>query len=335
MIDYLRNIEFVNPWILLFGLLPVAWYVWRFFNKGNFDTTFTVSSSEPIENVISLRGRLIWLPDVLRLLGLLLLIIALARPQLTLKEEEVKAEGIDIMLAIDLSSSMLAKDFEPDRLEVSKEVAVDFVKKRPYDRMGLAVFAGEAFTQCPLTTDQNILTDFLESLAVGTLADGTAIGMGLATAVNRLKDSESKSKIVILLTDGVNNTGYIDPETASQIAEEYEVKVYTIGVGSQGNAMTPVNRRSNGQYIFRMSRVQIDEALLKEISKNTGGRYFRATDRDDLENIYAEIDRLEKTEIEVNVFKRYEDEFRNFLILGLILLFAELILRNTVLNVLD
>ena len=335
MIDYLRNIEFVNPWILVIGLLPIVWYVWRFFNKRNFDTTFTVSSSEPIENIVSLRGRLIWLPDVLRLLGLLLLIIALARPQLTLKEEEVKAEGIDIMLAIDLSSSMLAKDFEPDRLEVSKEVAVDFVKKRPYDRMGLAVFAGEAFTQCPLTTDQNILTDFLESLAVGTLADGTAIGMGLATAVNRLKDSESKSKIVILLTDGVNNTGYIDPETASQIAEEYEVKVYTIGVGSQGNAMTPVNRRSNGQYIFRMSRVQIDEALLKEISKNTGGRYFRATDRDDLENIYAEIDRLEKTEIEVNVFKRYEDEFRNFLILGLIFLFAELILRNTVLNVLD
>ena len=284
---------------------------------------------------MSIRSRITWLPDVLRLIGLIFLTLAIARPQLTLKEEEVKAEGIDIMLAIDLSSSMLAKDFEPDRLEVSKQVAIDFVKKRPYDRMGLAVFAGEAFTQCPLTTDQTILTDFMETLAVGTLADGTAIGMGLATAVNRLKDSESKSKIVILLTDGVNNTGYIDPQTASEIAEEYDVKVYTIGVGSEGNAMTPVNRRSNGQYVFRMSRVQIDEALLKEISKNTGGRYFRATDRIDLENIYAEIDRLEKTEIEINVFKRYEDEFRNFLLLGFLFLAIELVLRNTILNVLD
>ncbi|MEM9549464.1 MAG: VWA domain-containing protein, partial [Bacteroidota bacterium] len=313
MIGYLRNIEFVDPWLLFLGLVPIGWYAWKFFSRRNSDTTFTLSSSESIESSFSIRGRLSWLPDVLRVLGLVFLVIALARPQLTLKEEEVKAEGIDIMLAIDLSSSMLAKDFEPDRLEVSKEVAIDFVKKRPYDRMGLAVFAGEAFTQCPLTTDQTILTDFLETLAVGTLADGTAIGMGLATAINRLKDSESKSKIVILLTDGVNNTGYIDPETASQIAEEYEVKVYTIGVGSEGNALTPVNRRSNGQYVFRMARVQIDEELLKEISRNTGGRYFRATDRDDLENIYAEIDRLEKTEIEVNVFKRYEDEFRNFL----------------------
>lgn len=335
MISYLRNIEFVDPWLLLLSVLPVAWYLWRFIKKKNSDTTFTLSSSKPVEGSTSIRSRLTWLPDFLRLLGLLFLVIALARPQLTLKEEEVKAEGIDIMLAIDLSSSMLAKDFEPDRLEVSKEVAIDFVRKRPHDRMGLAVFAGEAFTQCPLTTDQTILTDFMETLAVGTLADGTAIGMGLATAVNRLKDSESKSKIVILLTDGVNNTGYIDPQTASEIAEEYDVKVYTIGVGSQGNALTPVNRRSNGQYVFRMSRVQIDEALLKEISKNTGGRYFRATDRDDLENIYAEIDRLEKTEIEVNVFKRYEDEFRNFLIIGLILLLLELILRNTILNILD
>jgi len=335
MISYLKNIEFTDPWLLLLSALPIGWYLWKILKKKNSDTTFTISSSEAVRGAASLRSRLLWIPDVLRFLGLLLLVIALARPQLTLKEEEVKAEGIDIMLAIDLSSSMLAKDFEPDRLEVSKEVAIDFVKKRPYDRMGLAVFAGEAFTQCPLTTDQIILTDFLETLAVGTLADGTAIGMGLATAVNRLKDSESESKIVILLTDGVNNTGYIDPETASEIAEEYDVKVYTIGVGSQGNALTPVNRRSNGQYVFRMSRVQIDEALLQEISRNTGGRYFRATDRDDLENIYAEIDRLEKTEIEVNVFKRYQDEFRRFLLFGLMFLLLELLLRNTVLNILD
>ncbi|MDF1696329.1 MAG: VWA domain-containing protein [Saprospiraceae bacterium] len=335
MISYLKNIEFVDPWLLVLAIPPLVWYVWKLLKKKNTDTTFTLPSRDPVANTVSLRSRMIGLPDVFRLVGLVFLVLALARPQLTLKEEEVKAEGIDIMLAIDLSSSMLAKDFEPDRLEVSKAVAIDFVNKRPYDRMGLAVFAGEAFTQCPLTTDQSILKDFLESIAVGTLADGTAIGMGLATAVNRLKDSESKSKIVILLTDGVNNTGYIDPETASEIAEEYDVKVYTIGVGSEGNAMTPVNRRSNGQYVFRMARVQIDEALLKEISKNTGGRYFRATDREDLENIYAEIDRLEKTEIEVNVFKRYEDEFRNFLLIGLVFIALDLLLRNTVLNVLS
>jgi len=335
MITYLRNIEFVDPWFLWLGILPIAWYLWRFIKKNNTDTTFTLSSVEPMKGSTTLRLKFIWLPDVLRLVGLIFLILAIARPQLTLKEEQVKAEGIDIMLAMDLSSSMLAKDFDPDRLEASKEVAIDFVKKRPYDRIGLAVFAGEAFTQCPLTTDQNILIDFLETLTVGTLADGTAIGMGLATAVNRLKDSESKSKIVILLTDGVNNTGYIDPETASEIAEEYDVKVYTIGVGSASNAMTPVNRRSNGQYVFRMAKVQIDEALLKEISKNTGGRYFRAKDKVDLENIYAEIDRLEKTEIEVNVFKRYEDEFRNFLLIGFLFLAIELVLRNTILNILD
>ncbi|CAG0902262.1 unnamed protein product, partial [Cyprideis torosa] len=227
--------------------------------------------------------RIQFTPDLLPadIIGTMIYNPAFARPQLTLKEEEVKAEGIDIMLAIDLSSSMLAKDFEPDRLEVSKEVAIDFVKKRPHDRMGLAVFAGEAFTQCPLTTDQNILTDFLETLMVGTLADGTAIGMGLATAVNRLKDSESKSKIVILLTDGVNNTGYIDPETASQIAEEYDVKVYTIGVGSEGNALTPVNRRSNGDAYLQMPLTNdyaAAELFIKSANPNLAGTQGTAID---------------------------------------------------------
>ncbi len=335
MIDYLQNIEFVSPYFLLLGLMPIAWYVWSWLRKSSSDTTFTVSTSDAFDGGGSWRAKLTWLPDVLRLLSLLFLVLALARPQLSLKEEKVNAEGIDIMLAIDLSSSMLAKDFEPDRLEVSKQVAEDFVRNRKYDRLGLAVFAGEAFTQCPLTTDQSILIDFLQSLAVGTLEDGTAIGMGLATAVNRLKDSESKSKVVILLTDGVNNTGYIDPETAAEIAREYEVKVYTIGVGSAGNALTPVNRRSNGQYIFRNARVQIDERLLQQISNSTGGRYYRAKDRSQLEAIYAEIDRLEKTEIEVNVFKRYQDEFRFFLLIGLGLLLLELLLRKTILNILS
>ncbi len=335
MIEYLKNIEFVSPYFLLLGLVPLAWYAWRLFTKKNTDTSFTISTSDAFEGGGSWRTKLTWLPDLLRLLGLLFLVLSLARPQLSLKEEKVNAEGIDIMLAIDLSSSMLAKDFEPDRLEVSKQVAEAFVRNRKYDRLGLAVFAGEAFTQCPLTTDQSILIDFLQALAVGTLEDGTAIGMGLATAVNRLKDSESESKVVILLTDGVNNTGYIDPETAAEIAREYDVKVYTIGVGSEGNAPTPVNRRSNGQYIFRNAKVQIDERLLQEISSSTGGRYYRARDRTQLEAIYAEIDRLEKTEIEVNIFKRYQDEFRFFLLIGLGLLLFELLLRKTVLNILS
>jgi len=335
MIEYLGNIEFVSPYFLLLGLIPLLWFVWRFVSKKNTDTTFTISTSDAFEGGGSWRTKLTWLPDLLRLLGLLFLVLALARPQLSLKEENVTAEGIDIMLAIDLSSSMLAKDFEPDRLEVSKQVAEDFVRNRKYDRLGLAVFAGEAFTQCPLTTDQSILIDFLQTLAVGTLDDGTAIGMGLATAVNRLKDSESESKVVILLTDGVNNTGYIDPETAAEIAREYDVKVYTIGVGSAGNALTPVNRRSNGEYIYRNAKVQIDERLLQEISSSTGGRYYRAKDRNQLEAIYTEIDRLEKTEIEVNVFKRYQDEFRYFLLIGLGLLLFELLLRKTVLNILS
>ena len=230
----------------------------------------------------------------------------------------------------DLSSSMLAQDFKPDRLEVSKRVAADFVEKREYDRIGLSVFSGEAFTQCPLTTDHRIVKEFLASLRCGILDDGTAIGMGLATGVNRLKESDAKSKVVILLTDGVNNAGYIKPLTASEIAREFEVKVYTIGVGSTGDALTPVSRRSDGRYIFGLARVEIDEDLLQQIADMTGGKYFRATSAESLERIYAEIDQLEKTEIEVTTIKRYSEEFHRFALGGLILLLLELLLRYTV-----
>jgi Ca-activated chloride channel family protein len=260
------------------------------------------------------------------------LIVALARPQLTLKEEQIKAEGIDIMLAMDLSSSMLAQDFKPDRLTVSKVVASDFVDKREYDRIGLSVFAGESFTQCPLTTDHRVVKDFLGGLTCGILDDGTAIGMGLASAVNRLKDSEAKSKVVILLTDGVNNSGYIKPLTAAEIAREIGVRVYTIGVGSIGEAVSPISRRSNGTYVFGIARVEIDEALLAEIAQMTGGKYFRATTAEGLEEIYREIDRLEKTEMDIKVMRRYSEEFRFFLWLGLGLLFFELLLRFTLLR---
>ena len=253
----------------------------------------------------------------------------MARPQLTLKEEKIKAEGLDIMMVMDLSSSMLSRDFDPDRLEVSKMVAKEFVAKRVHDRLGLVVFSGEAFTQCPLTMDHQIVTDFLSSLQVGMLADGTAIGMGLATAVNRLKDSKAKSKIIILLTDGVNNAGYIDPNTAADIAKEMGVKVYTIAVGTMGQALSPVNRRSDGQYMYAMAQVEIDTELLQKIAEMTDGKYFRAIDRQSLENIYTEIDRLEKTEIEIDIFKRYKDEYRIFLYLGLAMLLLWWLLKAT------
>jgi len=335
VIDYISNINFLTPYWLLLGILPVVWLVLKYGKKLSLSAPMTMSDMQSVEHHNSWRAKLHWLPDVLRTLAMLLFIIAMARPQHTLSEEVIKAEGIDIMLAIDLSSSMLAQDFNPNRLEVSKQVANEFVEARPHDRVGLALFAGEAFTQCPLTTDHLILKDFLSTIAVGTLNDGTAIGMGLATAVNRLKDSKSASKVVILLTDGVNNSGYIDPMIAAEIAKEYDVKVYTIGVGSEGRALTPVNRRSNGEYYFSMARVQIDESLLNEISNLTGGKYYRAVDRASLERIYDQINLLEKTEIETKVFKRYKEEFRWFLLAGLFLFLVELVLKNTILKIVN
>ncbi|MCZ2102262.1 MAG: VWA domain-containing protein [Chitinophagales bacterium] len=330
MIDYWNQFHFDAPWWLLtLGIIPLMVW-WQYFGKKKEVPPIVFSDLSGLPSEKSLKERLYYYLPILPMMAFAFFILALARPQLNLTEEKVKAEGIDIMMAVDLSSSMLSKDFNPDRLEVSKMVAEEFVSKRRYDRIGLVVFAGEAFTQCPLTVDHNILKDFLESLRVGMVQDGTAIGMGLATAVNRLKDSDAKSKIIILLTDGVNNTGYINPMTAAEIAKQYDIKVYTIGVGTMGNALSPVNRGLNGEYYFAMSRVEIDTELLKNISEMTSGKYFRAIDRASLENIYAEIDRLEKTEIEVDVFKRYKDEYRKFLNVGLILIMLSFGLRTTI-----
>lgn len=330
MIDYISNLHFASPWWFL-GLLIIPLLVyWQYFQKKMVDPTLKMSNLKGLSVTKSWKEKIYPYLPILKIASLVFFIIALARPQLSLKEEKVKAEGIDIMMVMDLSSSMLSKDFDPDRLEVSKLVAKEFVEKRVHDRIGLVVFSGESFTQCPLTTDHNILLDFLGSLEVGMLQDGTAIGMGLATAVNRLKDSDAKSKIIILLTDGVNNAGYINPNTAAEIAREYDVKVYTIAVGTMGQALSPVNRRSDGQYMYAMAKVEIDVALLESIAEMTEGKYFRAVDRASLENIYAEIDRLEKTEIEVNVFKRYKDEFRMFLIIGLFLFLMWWVLSQTI-----
>jgi Ca-activated chloride channel family protein len=324
------NIDFVNPEAFLLLLLIPLLGIWHFLKLRKRQTVFTISDSTPIKELKTWRTTLYPFLPILRALSMAAVIVAIARPQLTLKEEEVKAEGIDIVLVMDISSSMLAQDFQPDRLQVSKEVAKDFVDKREFDRIGLVVFAGESFTQCPLTTDHRVVKDFLDGLQCGMLEDGTAIGMGLASAVNRMKDSPSKSKVVILLTDGVNNSGYIKPLTAAEIAVELDTKVYTIGVGSRGQALSPISRRSDGRYIFGMAQVEIDESLLEEIANMSGGEYYRATDEQSLQSIYAEIDRLEKTEIEVTSFKRYSEEFRRFLSIGLILLLLDLLLRMTV-----
>ncbi|RMG87868.1 MAG: VWA domain-containing protein [Bacteroidetes bacterium] len=325
-----QNINFVNPEAFFLLLLIPAIGAWYYFRQNDYYPVFRLPNLDAFRSVISWRGRFFNLLPILRLLALTFLIIALARPQETLKEENIKAEGIDIFLVMDLSSSMLAQDFKPDRLEASKRVAAEFVDKRSFDRIGLAVFAGEAFTQCPLTTDHRMVKEFLSGLECGLLDDGTAIGMGLATAVNRIKDTPAKSKVIILLTDGVNNAGYIKPLTAAEIAREFGVKVYTIGVGSTGDALTPISRRSDGRYIFGLARVEIDEALLKQIAEMTGGKYFRATSAQALEKIYAEIDRLEKTEIEVTTIKRYSEAFHPFAFFGLFLLILEFTLRYTI-----
>ena len=327
-----NNITFLHPWFFLLLLLLPAVAYYYYTQRDERHGSFKLPTLEAVRGTGSWKAVLQkWLP-LLRALAFIALVFALARPQLTLKEENVTADGIDIFLVIDLSSSMLAQDFKPDRLEVSKRVAANFVDKRPYDRIGLAVFAGEAFTQCPLTTDHRVLKDFISGLRCGMLEDGTAIGMGLATAVNRIKDSGAKSKVVILLTDGVNNAGYVKPLTAAEIAKEFEVKVYTIGVGTEGQALSPVSRRSDGRYEFGLTRVEIDEDLLTQIAEMTGGKYFRATNEKRLELIYAEIDRLEKTEIEVTTIKRYSEEFYRFIWIAMGLLLAEMLLRFTVLR---
>ena len=331
----LSNIQFVHPWFFLLIPLVLGVFVWYYLRRQSYFPRFRMSSLQGVEDISSFKSKLTILTPILRGISLIALVFAMTRPQSVLQEEEVKAEGIDIVLVMDLSSSMLAQDFTPDRLWVSKVVAGDFVKGRKYDRIGLTAFAGEAYTQAPLTTDHAVILDFLNpesGLQVGKLQDGTAIGMGLATAVNRLKDSEVKSKVVILLTDGVNNSGYVKPIDAAEIAKEFGVKVYTIGVGSTGHAHTPRNRNARGQYIYSLQGVEIDEALLKEISSMTGGRYFRATNEESLQQIYASIDQLEKTEIEVSVLKRYQDKFYLFALIGLLSLFLEMILKYTLIR---
>jgi Ca-activated chloride channel family protein len=323
--------RFADPqYLLLLLVLPALgyWYATR----GGRGSTLRYSDLRAIRESDSGRaGRFRHVLFALRLLALVALVTAFARPQTGVSGENVSTEGIDIVLALDISSSMLAEDLEPNRIEAAKQVAADFVAGRRNDRVGLVVFAGQAFTQVPLTLDYDVVTAVLGELEVGMIEDGTAIGMGLATAVKRLEGSDAESKVVVLATDGRNNRGEIDPATAAQMAQALGVRVYTIGAGTRGTARIPVDDPVYGRRYAQMP-VQIDEEMLEETAQLTGGRYFRATDRESLERIYAEIDELETTEIEVQHFTRYGELFVFPLGFGIAMLLLELGLGNTVLR---
>jgi len=328
----MNSIEFAYPaffYALILLPLMIAWYLWR----GKRSTaTLKLSGFENLdERMGSYR---IWFRHILfvfRLLVVGLIIVVLARPQSSNRWEQVTTEGIDIVMCMDVSGSMRAMDFKPNRLEASKNVGIEFVNARQNDRFGLVVFAGESFTQCPMTTDRAVVINFLKDIDFGVIEDGTAIGMGLATAVNRIKESKAKSRVVILLTDGVNNRGDVGPVTAAEIAASYGIRVYTIGVGTQGNTPIPVQDMF-GRMVTRNMPVEIDEDVLKKIAETTEGTYFRATNNNKLRDIYQQIDQMEKTRMDVKHFSKKKEEYFPFLLAAMFLLLLELIFRYTVLR---
>ena len=326
-----EGVYFANPdYLWLFTMIPLL-VVWHVFTRKKSQAVLKISSLEGLRSKSGFLSRLQPLLFVLRILSLVLIVMALARPQTMDVSTRTKTnKGIDIVMAIDISSSMLAQDLKPNRLTALKRVAASFVDDRVSDRIGLVIYAGESYTKTPITSDRAIVKNALSKIQFeGLIDDGTAIGMGLATAVNRLKDSRAKSKVIILLTDGVNNSGFIDPKIASELAVEYEIKTYTIGLGSNGTARAPVGLLPNGKFQYGMTKVEIDEELLKNIAINTGGLYFRATNNKKLEEIYNEINKLEKTEIEEFKYYNYEEKFRPLILMALALLIIEWFMRNT------
>jgi len=324
---YLANPNYL--WLFISLPLLIGWY---FFNSKKAQPVLKISSLKGFQQKTNFLGKLQPLLFILRLLSLGLIILAISRPQTMDVSTRTKTnKGIDIVMAIDVSSSMLAQDLKPNRLSSLKRVATSFIDDRMSDRIGLVIYAGESYTKTPITSDRAIVKNALREIRYeGLIEDGTAIGMGLATAVNRLKDSRAKSKVIILLTDGVNNSGFIDPKIASELAVEYEIKTYTIGLGSNGTARAPVGILPNGKFQYGMTKVEIDEELLKTIAKNTGGLYFRATDNKKLEEIYDEINKLEKTEVEEFKYYNYEEKFRPLILLALTLILIEWLARNTI-----
>jgi len=327
----MTNISFDNPGFLYFLLAVPAMIAFYVLRQQKTSAAITLPGLQQLSGTgKTFRNTLRHLLFGLRTAAVALLIIVLARPQSTDRFQDVSTEGIDIMLAIDISGSMLARDFKPDRLEASKDVATEFISGRPYDRMGLVVFSGESFTQCPLTTDHAVLVNLMRDIQSGMIEDGTAIGMGLATAINRIRESEAKSKVIILLTDGVNNRGEVAPATAAGIAKTFGIRVYTIGVGSQGMAPYPVQTPFGLQY--QNMQVEIDEEILKEIANTTGGKYFRATDNNKLMEVYNEIDQLEKSKIDVKQFTRKEEEYLLPALIAFFILAAEIFINYILLR---
>lgn len=322
--------EFKYPWLLLMlVLVPLALYMQK--RRTRVRLPFPDLTSLKIKRSLSLRTTFYRFLPLLRALGLVLFIVALARPQTVSGEKEYQTDGVDIVLAMDISGSMLAEDFKPEnRLAVAKQEGVRFIQGRENDRIGLVVFARKAFTQCPLTLDYDVLTGLLKQVRVGMIADGTAIGMGLATAVNRLRTSEAKSKVIILITDGENNAGNIDPITAAELAKSFNIRVYTIGVGKGGLVPFPVNDPLFGKR-YVQTEVQIDEMTLKRIADITGGLFFRSRDPKSLTGIYERINELEKTEVKVKEYVSYDEFFHVFLLPALLILMIEIALSQTVL----
>ncbi len=323
-----NNVEFANPeyfWVL--ALIPIL-VLYKIFVSNNRKTTLNYSDTKPFEGTKNWKVRLRELPFFIRLIIIGLIAIILARPQTTSGEEKVTSEGIDIVLALDVSTSMLAQDLQPNRIKAAKKTAEEFIDNRPNDRIGLVVFAGQSFTQSPITVDHTILKELLDKLETGMVQDGTAIGMGLATSVSRLKESEAKSRVVILLTDGDNNSGSVSPETAAEIAKTFGIRVYTIGVGTKGKAKYPVQTPfgTRTQYID----VKLDEAILTKIADITDGKYFRATNNKSLADIYEQIDELEKTKVDVAYFSNHTELYYPYAIAAIALLFIEMLLRFTI-----
>lgn len=331
MMDY-TTLSFAYPWFLsILFIIPcmVFWYLKKIIPKKQAMKIPSLDGFSGIKNTVL--ARCIHLPFAFRCIATAMMILALARPQTNFSIQDITAEGIDIVLTMDLSPSMLAKDFSPNRLQAAKSVATDFIDGRKNDRIGLVVFSGEAYTQCPLTIDHSVLKNLLGIIEPNFLADGTAIGMGLGTAVNRLRESKSLSKVIILITDGENNAGSITPLTAAEIAKIYGIRVYTIGVGTKGVAYSPVSK-VNGKFIFDYTEVRIDEPLLNNIADMTGGKYFRATDMEGLKDVYQQIDLMEKTRFISSEIKRKKEVFKSFAFIALFFLVSEIILSNSLLR---
>lgn len=328
-----KNIVFANPeffWLLLLLPLMLLWY-WFWNKKSQANVTF--STIIAFKKTKSWSDALYHLLFVLRMIAIALIVVALARPQTHSENAKTKiTDGIDIVMAIDVSASMLSQDLKPNRFEALKKVASQFVKDRPNDRIGLVIYAGESYTKTPVTTDKSIILNALSEITYGQIEDGTAIGMGLATAVNRLKESKAKSRVIILLTDGVNNTGFIDPQTAAELAAEYGIKVYTVGIGTNGMALSPYALNADGSIIYRMQQVDIDEPLMKKIAQVTKGRYFRATNNQKLQQIYDEINQMETTKIEEFKYTEVDEKFRWWVLVAGVLLLLEFVLKHTLLR---